>query len=160
MKKFQDKSASLPLQKLKTQCANCEKALEAVFHAVFAERKVLDRTLSAYFRSNKQLGSRDRQLISEGIYAVFRHLGIVIKLMSPDAQKKLLTSGIADSRFTGKMLYCALLLSQCRFAAMNIWCDPDNAPRINHTDSIENQGNALLKFFGVPKTLSDEDFIP
>ena len=72
MKKFQDKSASLPVQKLKTQCTNCEKALEAVFHAVFAEKKVLDRTLIAYFRTNKQLGSRDRQLISEGIYAVFR----------------------------------------------------------------------------------------
>ena len=93
MKNFKDKSASLPVQKLKTQCSNCEKALQTVFHAVFAEKKVLDRTLSAYFRNNKQLGSRDRQLISEGVYAVFRHLGIVIKLLAPAQQKALLEKG-------------------------------------------------------------------
>ena len=161
MKKFQDKSASLPVQKLKTQCTNCEKALEAVFHAVFAEKKVLDRTLSAYFRTNKQLGSRDRQLISEGIYAVFRHLGIVIKLLNPDEQKILLKEGrIIRHDSLGKMIYCALLLSNCRFAAMDMWLKTEHAPRINHADSIENQGNAILNFFKIPKKLTDDDFIP
>ncbi|MBR1966835.1 MAG: RsmB/NOP family class I SAM-dependent RNA methyltransferase [Lentisphaeria bacterium] len=161
MKKFQDKSASLPVQKLKTQCTNCEKALEAVFHAVFAEKKVLDRTLIAYFRTNKQLGSRDRQLISEGIYAVFRHLGIVIKLLNPDEQKILLKEGrIIRHDSLGKMIYCALLLSNCRFAAMDMWLKTEHAPRINHADSIENQGNAILNFFKITKKLTDDDFIP
>ena len=132
MKKFQDKSAALSPQKLKTQCANAEKALSTIFYAVFGEKKVLDRTLSAYFRNNRQLGSRDRQLISEGIYAVFRHLGIIIKLLSPAEQKILLTEGnISDSAQLGKMLYCALLLSQCRFAAMDFWFKNENAPKIN-----------------------------
>ena len=161
MKKFQDKSAALPIQKLKTQCTNCEKALQNIFHAVFAEKKVLDRTLSAYFRNNKQLGSRDRQLISEGIYAVFRHLGIVIKLLSPAEQKLLLEQGeITAPRELGKMLYCALLLSNCRFAAMDLWLKTEHAPKINHSASIIEQGNAILKFFKVPKMLADDDFIP
>ena len=160
MKKFQDKSASLPVQKLKTQCSNCEKALEAVFHAVFAEKKVLDRTLSAYFRTNKQLGSRDRQLISEGIYAVFRHLGIVIKLLPPAEQKILIEKGIVKREELGRMIYSALLLSNCRFAAMDMWLKTDHAPRINHADSIENQGNTILNFFKIPKKLTDNDFIP
>ena len=150
MKKFQDKSAALPIQKLKTQCTNCEKALQNIFHAVFAEKKVLDRTLSAYFRNNKQLGSRDRQLISEGIYAVFRHFGIVIKLLSPAEQKLLLEQGeITAPRELGKMLYCALLLSNCRFAAMDLWLKTEHAPKINHSASIIEQGNAILKFFKV-----------
>ncbi len=161
MKKFQDKSASLPLQKLKTQCNNCEKALETVFLAVFGEHKVLDRILSAYFRSNRQLGSRDRQLISEGIYAVFRHLGIVIKLLPVAAQQELLQKGIIpDRKYTGRMLYCALTLSQCRFAAMDVWVKVENAPRINHADSIEEQGNTILKYFDIPKKLGKDDFIP
>ena len=161
MKKFQDKSAALAPQKLKTQCINAEKALSAIFYAVFGEKKVLDRTLSAYFRSNRQLGSRDRQLISEGIYAVFRHLGIVIKLLPPAEQKILLAEGkITDSAQLGKMLYCALLLSQCRFAAMELWLKNDNAPKINNTASIREQGDALLRFFKVPKLLADDDFIP
>ena len=161
MKKFQDKSAALAPQKLKTQCANAEKALSAIFYAVFGEKKVLDRTLSAYFSNNRQHGSRDRQLISEGIYAVFRHLGIVIKLLSPAEQKTLLAEGkITDSVQLGKMLYCALLLSQCRFAAMDMWLKNDNAPKINNAASIREQGDALLRFFKVPKLLSDDDFIP
>lgn len=161
MKKFQDKSAALSPQKLKTQCSNAENALAAIFQAVFGEKKVLDRTLSAYFRNNKQLGSRDRQLISEGIYAVFRHLGIVIKLLNTAEQKMLLKEGkINDRRHLGKMLYSALLLSQCRFSAMDLWLAAENAPKINHAAPIREQGNTILKFFKVPKSLTDDDFIP
>lgn len=161
MKKFQDKSASLSLQKLKTQCLNCEKALQDVFHAVFAEHKVLDRTLSAYFRGNRRLGSRDRQLISEGIYAVFRHLGIVIKLLTPTEQQTLLKEGrLPDGTVCGKMLFAALTLSNVRFAAMDIWVKNDHAPKINPSLAIRERGNMLLKYFKVPKELTDDDFIP
>ena len=160
MKKFQDKSAALPVQKLKTQCNNAEKALSAIFYAVFAEKKVLDRTLSAYFKSNRQLGSRDRQLISEGIYAVFRHLGIIIKLLPPAEQKILLNEGRIKPDECGKMLYCALLLSNCRFAAMDLWKKNYSLRELNNTVSVREKGNAILKFFKVPVQLTDNDFIP
>lgn len=46
-----------------------------VFHAVFVQKRPADRELAAYLRQRTALGSRDRRLLSETLYAVFRWWG-------------------------------------------------------------------------------------
>ena len=49
----------------------------------------------------------------------------------------------------GKLNVLRFLLSNCRFAAMDLWLKTEHAPKINHSASIIEQGNAILKFFKV-----------
>ena len=68
--------------KAMTQGKTLSIVMEKLLIAVFAEQRPADRVLSAMFRANRQLGSRDRRFISETVFAFFRYLGITSLLLS------------------------------------------------------------------------------
>lgn len=79
----------IPTLRLKSQARACRDALTEVFQSVLIEHRPADRTLSAFLRSNHKYGSRDRQLISESIFAVFRWWGVLRKLLKPSLLEEL-----------------------------------------------------------------------
>jgi 16S rRNA (cytosine967-C5)-methyltransferase len=76
--------SQIPTLRLKSQARACRDALTEVFQSVFIEHRPADRVLSAFLRSNHKYGSRDRQLISEATFAVFRWWGVLRKLLKPE----------------------------------------------------------------------------
>ncbi len=61
--------------KLNAQINACAEVLAQVFNAVMNENRPADRALHYVFKKNRKFGSRDRRLIAESIFAVFRWLG-------------------------------------------------------------------------------------
>lgn len=55
-------------------------ALRANICSAFRERRPADRTLSLFFRENRQCGARDRQFISEEVFAVWRWWGTLRRI--------------------------------------------------------------------------------
>lgn len=70
-------------KKIETQSRSCLNALRIIMAETFGENRPADRTLSTFFRNNHQYGSRDRQVISETIFAVFRWWGVLRTLAAP-----------------------------------------------------------------------------
>jgi 16S rRNA (cytosine967-C5)-methyltransferase len=66
---------ALPAQILTSQTRALQDAARHLFHAVFVARRPADRELATYLRQRPELGSRDRRLISETLYAIFRWWG-------------------------------------------------------------------------------------
>lgn len=79
--------------KAMTQGKTLSIVMEKLLIAVFAEQRPADRVLSAMFRANRQLGSRDRRFISETVFAFFRYLGITSLLLSQEEWAILNSSG-------------------------------------------------------------------
>jgi len=59
----------------KSLACRCSEIVEQVMTAVGRERRPADRVLRALFRERRELGSRDRRLIRETLYSVFRWWG-------------------------------------------------------------------------------------
>ena len=76
-------AGELNAKKFRSQMKSCGNALRIVLEAVFGQGKPADRALSGFFRENRQLGSRDRQFISESVYALLRGWGVLRRFL-PD----------------------------------------------------------------------------
>jgi len=66
---------NLPTHKLQAQSKAVTQTLRHILYQVFIEGAPADRTLSRHLRSHKEYGSRDRRLITESVFAVFRWWG-------------------------------------------------------------------------------------
>ncbi len=73
-----ERQMSIP--KLEAQARACRDLLQETMEAVFVHKRPADRTLNTFFRDHKQYGSRDRRLLSEAVFAVFRWWGALRKL--------------------------------------------------------------------------------
>lgn len=62
-------------KRLTSQSRAAEEALLFVFKEIFIENRPADRALAFYFKEHKYLGSRDRRLIYEIVFSVFRWYG-------------------------------------------------------------------------------------
>ena len=85
-------AGDLNAKKFRSQMKSCGNAARAVLEAVFGGRRPADRALSGFFRENRQLGSRDRQFISESVYALLRGWGVLRKFL-PEERRAGLESG-------------------------------------------------------------------
>ncbi len=74
------KSAPLDVRKLKTQGAGLVRVLAEVVPAALNQGRPADRVLNALLRANHQWGSRDRQWLSESVFAFFRWWGALRQL--------------------------------------------------------------------------------
>lgn len=63
-------AGDLNAKKFRSQMKSCGNAARAVLEAVFGGRRPADGRCRAFSRENRQLGSRDRQFISESVYAL------------------------------------------------------------------------------------------
>jgi len=76
-------AAAVPDRHLAAQWSALRRLLHHVSRAVFAEKRPLDRVLSAFWRENRRFGSRDRRLFSETLFGLFRSWGIARSFLSP-----------------------------------------------------------------------------
>lgn len=82
-------AVALTYRKLASQAEVCERVLERILHESFIKRRPADRALAHIFRNDPRLGSRDRQLISECVFSVFRWWGWVSKLLPRSLRESL-----------------------------------------------------------------------
>ena len=74
----------LELRKLLSQAGLCEEALAQTLSGAFAKGTPADKTLAFIFRGRRSIGSRDRNLVSMGVFAVFRWWGWISSLAGED----------------------------------------------------------------------------
>jgi len=83
-------------KRLNSQSRAAEEALSFVLKEIFIENRPADRALAFYFKNHKYLGSRDRRLIYELLFSVFRWYGWLKKcvkindLHEPQNKKEML----------------------------------------------------------------------
>jgi 16S rRNA (cytosine967-C5)-methyltransferase len=97
----------MSMSKLEAQARACRDALQEVMEAVFVHKRPADRTLNSFLRNNKQYGSRDRKLLSEAVFAVFRWWGAIRKLFDRE-ELEVLESEVPEISYNGA---AALLLT-------------------------------------------------
>ncbi|NLF19226.1 MAG: RsmB/NOP family class I SAM-dependent RNA methyltransferase [Lentisphaerae bacterium] len=71
---------SLPPARLRSQATACATACAGVLWEALARGRPADRALAATLRENRQLGARDRRLLSETAFAVLRWWGWIAPL--------------------------------------------------------------------------------
>jgi 16S rRNA (cytosine967-C5)-methyltransferase len=80
---------NLPEKIIKSQSQACKLAIKNLLVKVFIEKRPADKVLSDFFRNNKQYGSRDRRLMLDISFAVFRWWGWLKKLLPRDVISQL-----------------------------------------------------------------------
>ena len=124
-------TAAVSDKKLYTQLRNLRTIFDLAVFAVIAEKRALDRFLSAYWRENRCFGSRDRRLFSESIFAFFRFYGWLKTLLT--AEEQMLLAAGNSRQLAGKSV--AMLLAGA-WQLENL--EPESAHRL------------LTKEFGLP----------
>jgi 16S rRNA (cytosine967-C5)-methyltransferase len=87
---------TIPEKALRTQTALVVETVTHVRQAV-ANGHPADVTLSHLYRLHPEFGSRDRRLLSETVFAVFRWLGWLTSERAPDDATACLLAGLLDS---------------------------------------------------------------
>ena len=85
-------SANHANDNLPSRLRSCAEVLSMLHAKVFEERLPADRALSGFLRDNRRFGSRDRRLVGEAAFAMFRWWGWVRPLAfgsapAPDARR-------------------------------------------------------------------------
>lgn len=97
----------MSIPKLEAQARACRDVLQEAMEAVFVHKRPADRTLNTFLRNNKQYGSRDRRLLSEAVFAVFRWWGALRKLFDKE-ELEILETEVPELSYNGA---AALLLA-------------------------------------------------
>ena len=116
-------SAARPLsdRKLESQFNLLYTAGKTVLNGVFGRHLPPDLLLSEFFRNNRQCGSRDRAVISAGIYALLRFWGYLRHFMPREWRRNAEHGELPFShRELGVLFYAAF------------YCDSPGAPEVRH----------------------------
>ncbi len=101
---------------IKSQSLACKLAIKNLLFRVFIEKRPADKVLSDFFRNNRQYGSRDRRLMLDLSFAVFRWWGWLKKQLPKDTIDQLesqnIITGIDSLKITNKSL-SNLLIEAC-----------------------------------------------
>ncbi len=100
-----DRKMSIP--KLEAQARACRDILQQAMEAVFIHKRPADRTVNTFLREHKQYGARDRKLLSETVFAVFRWWGALRKLFDKE-ELAVLETEVPEITYNGA---AALLLT-------------------------------------------------
>ena len=71
------KAPGMNASRIRTQANTCMTVLAQTLDAVLGKSVPADKFVSSYFRNDKRLGSRDRRLISQVVFSVFRQFGFL-----------------------------------------------------------------------------------
>lgn len=156
-------TAEISELKLRAQLRLAENALRQVLCAAFGEGRPADRVLSGYFRENRQCGSRDRQFISEVVFAVFRNWGILRKMLT-DERREAIESGAAGpaSRELEMFLFGAVYLERLQFPAADMMASGVFGvkwPQCGSADLLE-RSRALFAAYGCEAEPAMSDLLP
>ena len=75
------RKSNLSENKLKSQSEACKLAIKNLLLKVLIEKRPADKVISDFFRNNKQYGARDRRLMLDLSFAVFRWWGWLKKML-------------------------------------------------------------------------------
>ena len=157
--------SELNRNKFRTQVKFADKAARQVLGELFRNHRPADRTLSVFFRENRQCGSKDRQFISESIYALLRYWGILRQFLPEERRVELENGNIRLGVQELPALFFAALYLDFQFIPwanalaeeVNIpWPKPANGPAATMLDRAE----ALAERFGHPGGFSLEMLVP
>jgi 16S rRNA (cytosine967-C5)-methyltransferase len=155
----------LNAKKFRSQIKSCNNALRTVLETVFAQKKPADRTLSGFFRENRQLGSRDRQFISESVYALLRHWGVLRRFLPEERRAELESGVIRIGRVELEaLLFAALYLDGSNLPAADAIAKELNIPwpkpKLDSPSPFLGKADALAAIFGVDVQFCDRDLLP
>ncbi|GAK51305.1 NOL1/NOP2/sun family putative RNA methylase [Candidatus Moduliflexus flocculans] len=116
---------------LANQARSYATAIHQVARDVFKSGNPADRVVNAYFRDIKKLGSRDRRMIAETLFSLFRWWGWLRQLLE-DSQS-LWDDGGERSEEWARLLYAAHLLDNAELHPVaQEWQQTANLPHISH----------------------------
>jgi len=78
---------SLSTSKLESQSRACREVLELILWETLVARHPADRVLAHHFRTHRHLGSRDRRILSEAVFATLRWWGW-LRCLAPDFPRR------------------------------------------------------------------------
>ncbi len=146
-------------------------AISHVAKMVFAKRLPADRVLAAYIREHRELGARDRRIISETAYSLFRWWGWLRRLAPEWSAQHILSSDISQNTHqyphvwqrlalaaavagqTAEQDVMAILARQCHIS-------PDQLARPYSIGDVFERTHAILTVLGFPSTLHINELLP
>ncbi len=158
-------AGDLDIKKFRSQKKSCGNAVRAVLEAMFSTGKPADRTLSGFFRENRQLGSRDRQFISEAVYALLRGWGVLRKFLPAERREELESGSIRIGRMElDALIFAALYLEGTNLPAADAIAKELELPWPKPVATVASpflaRAAALAKVFGATAEFDDTDLVP
>ncbi len=148
-------------KKFRSQVKSCNSAARIVLGEVFGSGKPADRVLSNFFRENRQLGSRDRQLIGESIYAMLRYWGFLRKLLPEERRNEVEKGEIHFSRIElDALLFAALYLESANLSAADAIAKDLGIPWPKAAPDLVGRARSLAAVFGSSAAFRLEDLVP
>ncbi len=161
MKYTKNTHVAIPEAKIRSQLRLASGALCNVLKAVFGEGKPADRALSVYFRENRQCGSRDRQFISETVFAVFRNWGVLRFLLEPERLSAIMDGSAGPmTRELERLMFGAAFLDRFEFPAAKLLARQFNIGHLENCNSYVGRCRELWAVFGIEHEFSSADQLP
>ena len=149
----------------KSQAIACYDILKFVLNAVLKENRPADKAVAYYFKNNRKYGSRDRRIMYEVVFSVFRWYGWlkeIIDLHKQESQADFL--GLSCKTLAKVALSAIVLDGTVERSLIDYWKTelkiPEELCRISQNTLNEAAASKLLKFFGLNKNLSYSNLIP
>ncbi|MBQ7206863.1 MAG: RsmB/NOP family class I SAM-dependent RNA methyltransferase [Lentisphaeria bacterium] len=138
-------------------------AAETVLAGMFGRKAPADRELAAFYRTNRQCGSRDRAFINRTVYTLLRHWGWARKLAGERLVSELETGkALPSERDVSALLFFALacggndresLSSAARIIGVQVPGGLTALPR-------ETRAAAAAGALDIPMTFREEELLP
>ena len=151
---------NLPLNILKSQSEACKSAIKYLLAKVFLEGRPADKVLSDFFKNNRKYGSRDRRLMLDVSFAVFRWWGWIKVDLSKNLLKQFEDSSsdnqsifvISNAQLTKIILIACILdnLESIPKEILSLWTEESG---------VKLQANRPVIFDSDMLKLIDSDFI-
>ena len=109
MGEFSAVKNDLDPRKFKSQLKAAGNATRQVFEELFGNHRPADRAVSAWLRENRQYGSRDRQFITETLYALLRYWGMLRRFLPQERREEIESGTIRIGRTELEALFFAAL---------------------------------------------------
>lgn len=138
--------------RLRTQAETCMRILSGTLDAVLKKGVPADHFLSGCFRNDRRLGSRDRRLIGEMVFSVFRWFGFLRNAFGKEME------GGFPRRALSLCLLGASALEGHAQEVCRFWLEEVSlsAERFHHLFSMENE----LERFRVFALLAGAEYVP
>lgn len=150
---------------VKSQAIACYGILKFALNAVFKENRPADKAIAYYFKNNRKYGSRDRRIMYEVVFSVFRWYGWlkeIIYLHTPETRPDFLA--LSSKTLSKVALFAGILDRSIEELVMGYWKAELKVPEALCKNSqsclSEDAASKILIFFGVNKKLSYFELIP
>jgi 16S rRNA (cytosine967-C5)-methyltransferase len=164
----------LDIKKVRSQSYACILAVKDILPIVFIHKKPADKIIASFFKKNKKYGSRDRRVIYEVIFSIFRWYGW-IKILAPEIDELSDEKGLTKKHdaILYKIAFIAALLDNNKnipISIINVWKSelgiksyyPEHAEKVEDDKFIPDLKiiDYLKETFDVNKKLKLDKLVP